>query len=361
MLVPDRPGLGFTTSDQCKAWTVDTAVAERLVQGRGWARAGARVGRAAQGANSGGRAGAGQQATDREFADGGVRGQPDRGSRGDLAAAGGRAGGDLPGPRVVRAALPEHGSPRRSRRSARTRTCWSCSTSGSGVEVEAAGLAAGRRTGHQLKAIDRALDDFRRVGDESRAGSVEADFAFHLKVARASGNRFYSRADRLARADDDHAAAHPARPGVRDVRRLPPHPGHRSSTRTSTARSPTPTRERQPRGHARAPVEHPPPPAEVEPSPPSSVRGEVRLHGLHVRRVVAAPDSARQVLLVQPPERVLVEFDAEPRAGRQPHAAAGEVQYARLDQVLGLPRVVGVARVGEVRESPRPVASSPPG
>jgi L-talarate/galactarate dehydratase len=24
MLVPDRPGLGFTTSDQCKAWTVDT-------------------------------------------------------------------------------------------------------------------------------------------------------------------------------------------------------------------------------------------------------------------------------------------------------------------------------------------------
>jgi DNA-binding FadR family transcriptional regulator len=60
-----------------------------------------------------------------------------------------------------------------------------------GVESEAAGLAAGRRTGHQLKGIERALDDFRRVGnDPSR--SVEADFAFHLKVAVASGNRFYS-------------------------------------------------------------------------------------------------------------------------------------------------------------------------
>jgi DNA-binding FadR family transcriptional regulator len=60
-----------------------------------------------------------------------------------------------------------------------------------GVESEAAGLAAVRRTDHQLKAIERALDDFRRIGDDP-SRSVEADFAFHLKVAAASGNRFYT-------------------------------------------------------------------------------------------------------------------------------------------------------------------------
>jgi GntR family transcriptional repressor for pyruvate dehydrogenase complex len=59
-----------------------------------------------------------------------------------------------------------------------------------GVESEAAGLAALRRTEHQLKGIERALDDFRRVEDDP-GRSVEADFAFHLKVAVASGNRFY--------------------------------------------------------------------------------------------------------------------------------------------------------------------------
>ncbi|MEV6271283.1 FadR/GntR family transcriptional regulator [Kribbella sp. NPDC051936] len=60
-----------------------------------------------------------------------------------------------------------------------------------GVESEAAGLAAIRRTEHQLKGIERALDDFRRVGDDP-SRSVAADFAFHLKVAVASGNRFYA-------------------------------------------------------------------------------------------------------------------------------------------------------------------------
>ncbi|HZX04149.1 FadR/GntR family transcriptional regulator, partial [Kribbella sp.] len=59
-----------------------------------------------------------------------------------------------------------------------------------GVETEAAGLAAVRRTAHQLEGIARALDEFRRVGDDP-ARSVEADFAFHLKIAVASGNRFY--------------------------------------------------------------------------------------------------------------------------------------------------------------------------
>jgi GntR family transcriptional repressor for pyruvate dehydrogenase complex len=59
-----------------------------------------------------------------------------------------------------------------------------------GLEVEAAGLAAGRRTEHQLKAIARALTDFRRAGQDP-GKLVAADFAFHLKLAVASGNRFY--------------------------------------------------------------------------------------------------------------------------------------------------------------------------
>lgn len=58
-----------------------------------------------------------------------------------------------------------------------------------GLEVEAAGLAATRRTPHQLKAVERALADYRRLG-EHPDGGVEADYAFHLKVAAAAGNRF---------------------------------------------------------------------------------------------------------------------------------------------------------------------------
>jgi GntR family transcriptional repressor for pyruvate dehydrogenase complex len=60
-----------------------------------------------------------------------------------------------------------------------------------GVETEAAALAALRRTDHQLKAIERALKTFKSAaGNPARA--VEADFAFHLKIAAASGNRFYT-------------------------------------------------------------------------------------------------------------------------------------------------------------------------
>lgn len=58
-----------------------------------------------------------------------------------------------------------------------------------GVEVESAALAAARRTAHQLKAIERALADYKRLGHDPQGG-VEADYAFHLKVAAASGNRF---------------------------------------------------------------------------------------------------------------------------------------------------------------------------
>jgi GntR family transcriptional repressor for pyruvate dehydrogenase complex len=60
-----------------------------------------------------------------------------------------------------------------------------------GVESEAAGLAAERRTDLQLKAIERALVDVSHSGQQP-SGAVEADYRFHLKIALATGNRFYS-------------------------------------------------------------------------------------------------------------------------------------------------------------------------
>jgi GntR family transcriptional repressor for pyruvate dehydrogenase complex len=57
-----------------------------------------------------------------------------------------------------------------------------------GVESEAAALAARHHTAADADAISSALSGFTRAGHE---GAVEADFAFHLAVARATGNRFY--------------------------------------------------------------------------------------------------------------------------------------------------------------------------
>ncbi|MEV0386443.1 FCD domain-containing protein [Nonomuraea sp. NPDC050643] len=59
-----------------------------------------------------------------------------------------------------------------------------------GVEVEAAALAAARRTPAALAAIDAALRRMARVRG-SASDAVEADFAFHRAVAVATGNRFY--------------------------------------------------------------------------------------------------------------------------------------------------------------------------
>ena len=57
-----------------------------------------------------------------------------------------------------------------------------------GVESEAAGLAAARATPEALAEVAAALEAF-STGD--RRGAVEADYRFHLAVARASGNHFY--------------------------------------------------------------------------------------------------------------------------------------------------------------------------
>ncbi len=57
-----------------------------------------------------------------------------------------------------------------------------------GVESEAAALAASHHADADAAAIEAAMSGFTRAGHE---GAVEADFAFHLAVARATGNRFY--------------------------------------------------------------------------------------------------------------------------------------------------------------------------
>ncbi|MBC2931774.1 FadR/GntR family transcriptional regulator [Nocardioides sp. zg-1228] len=58
-----------------------------------------------------------------------------------------------------------------------------------GVESEAAGLAALHHTAADVAAIEQAMAGFTRAG---HVGAVEADFAFHLAIARATGNRFYA-------------------------------------------------------------------------------------------------------------------------------------------------------------------------
>jgi len=59
------------------------------------------------------------------------------------------------------------------------------------LETEAAGLAAQRRTGAHLLAMQAALDAFQHsIQQESDA--VPPDFRFHLEVARATGNRHFA-------------------------------------------------------------------------------------------------------------------------------------------------------------------------
>jgi len=59
------------------------------------------------------------------------------------------------------------------------------------VESDAAGLAALRRADEHLREMRSALDDFERhltlVGE-----SVAPDFRFHLAIAQATGNRYFS-------------------------------------------------------------------------------------------------------------------------------------------------------------------------
>jgi len=59
------------------------------------------------------------------------------------------------------------------------------------VEIEAAGLAAERRTERALAAIHRAVADFdSAIGSGDAA--VEADFEFHTAICLATGNPYFS-------------------------------------------------------------------------------------------------------------------------------------------------------------------------
>ncbi|MEO7337004.1 MAG: FadR/GntR family transcriptional regulator [Caldimonas sp.] len=60
-----------------------------------------------------------------------------------------------------------------------------------GVEVEAAGLAAQRRTPENLSKMRNALDTLTRAV-ESGADGVSADFQFHLEIMRATQNPHFA-------------------------------------------------------------------------------------------------------------------------------------------------------------------------
>src|SRR5215211_1192980 len=60
-----------------------------------------------------------------------------------------------------------------------------------GVEVEAAGLAAQRRTPENLAAMRQALDEFSEAVEAGR-DAVSADFQFHLEMMRATQNPHFA-------------------------------------------------------------------------------------------------------------------------------------------------------------------------
>lgn len=60
-----------------------------------------------------------------------------------------------------------------------------------GVEVEAAGLAARRRTPENLATMHEALDAFTRAVEAGR-DAVSADFQFHLEIMRATQNPHFA-------------------------------------------------------------------------------------------------------------------------------------------------------------------------
>ncbi|MCG5211704.1 FadR/GntR family transcriptional regulator [Streptosporangium sp. KLBMP 9127] len=58
-------------------------------------------------------------------------------------------------------------------------------------EVEAAGIAAARRSEPRLRALREALDDFAGCAGNPGA-AVAADFRFHLRIALATENRYFA-------------------------------------------------------------------------------------------------------------------------------------------------------------------------
>jgi GntR family transcriptional repressor for pyruvate dehydrogenase complex len=60
-----------------------------------------------------------------------------------------------------------------------------------GLESEAAGLAATRRSPEQLEQLRVALEEMHKYSGERTAESVKADVNFHQVIAQSTGNRYY--------------------------------------------------------------------------------------------------------------------------------------------------------------------------
>jgi DNA-binding FadR family transcriptional regulator len=58
------------------------------------------------------------------------------------------------------------------------------------LESEAAALAAARRSEEQLMALRQALDGFQEA-QKNGGDTAETDFQFHLRIAEATGNRYF--------------------------------------------------------------------------------------------------------------------------------------------------------------------------
>lgn len=58
------------------------------------------------------------------------------------------------------------------------------------VEVEAAGLAAKRRTAKQLKSLEKALKEIEQAIENGQVGA-DADAAFHMAIADAAANHYF--------------------------------------------------------------------------------------------------------------------------------------------------------------------------
>jgi GntR family transcriptional regulator, transcriptional repressor for pyruvate dehydrogenase complex len=87
-----------------------------------------------------------------------------------------------------------------------------------GVETEAAGLAAQRRTDANLKVMRQALDEFATAVSEG-LNAVSADFTFHSEIARATQNpRFADLMGALGMQAIPRARLDPANPA--DAERL---------------------------------------------------------------------------------------------------------------------------------------------
>jgi GntR family transcriptional regulator, transcriptional repressor for pyruvate dehydrogenase complex len=60
------------------------------------------------------------------------------------------------------------------------------------IEVEAAALAAVRRTKEDLEGIARCLDGMKYIRSNTTAAFIEADVQFHLHIARATRNQIFT-------------------------------------------------------------------------------------------------------------------------------------------------------------------------